>query len=173
MVRFVPKTIVFAKSFVVRSSYQRTIPPAPATITLITMGGRSKAVPNTLPFPMITGFQSCNDFKSVYALSSECERYFSPFKSSRQERLWVRNGRTKIPLDDWKREFAGLTAQRDELLAESDILTAELRSAKTIKHNARKICRNPQLLCPYLPSRHPACRRCLSIQGSLSLPKIR
>ena len=49
------------------------------------------------------------------------------------------NGRTKIPLDDWKRELAGLTAQRDELLAESDKLTAELRSAETIKRNAEKV----------------------------------
>jgi len=49
------------------------------------------------------------------------------------------NGRTKIPLDDWKRELAGLTAQREELLAESGVLTAELRSAETIKRNAEKV----------------------------------
>lgn len=49
------------------------------------------------------------------------------------------NGRTKIPLDDWKRELAGLTAQREVLLAESDKLTAELRSAETIKRNAEKV----------------------------------
>lgn len=31
-------------------------------------------------------------FKSVYALRTECERYNSRFKSTGQERLWVRNG---------------------------------------------------------------------------------
>jgi len=49
------------------------------------------------------------------------------------------NGRTKIPLDDWKRELTGLTAQREKLLAENDILTAELRSAETIKRNANRV----------------------------------
>ena len=33
-------------------------------------------------------------FKSVYALRTECERYNSRFKSSGQERLWVRNGKS-------------------------------------------------------------------------------
>jgi len=46
------------------------------------------------------------------------------------------NGRTKIPLDDWKHELAGLTAQREVLLSESDKLSAELRSAETIKRSA-------------------------------------
>jgi hypothetical protein len=32
------------------------------------------------------------EFKSVYALRTECERYNSRFKSTGQERLWVRNG---------------------------------------------------------------------------------
>ena len=32
------------------------------------------------------------NFKSVYALRTECERYNSRFKSTGQERLWVRNG---------------------------------------------------------------------------------
>jgi len=49
------------------------------------------------------------------------------------------NGRTQIPLDAWKREFADLTTQRDLLLSESDKLTAELRSAETIKRNAEKV----------------------------------
>ena len=34
------------------------------------------------------------DFKSVYALRTECERYNSRFKASGQERLWVRNGKS-------------------------------------------------------------------------------
>jgi len=49
------------------------------------------------------------------------------------------NGRTKIPLDEWKRELSGLASQREVLLAESDKLTAELRSAETIKRNAEKV----------------------------------
>ncbi len=49
------------------------------------------------------------------------------------------NGRTKIPLDDWKRELAELTVRREVLLAESDKLTAELRSADAIKRNAEKV----------------------------------
>jgi len=49
------------------------------------------------------------------------------------------NGRGKIPLDDWKHELAGLAAQREGLLAESDKLTAELRSAEVIKRNAEKV----------------------------------
>lgn len=32
-----------------------------------------------------------HSFKSVYALRTECERYISRFKSTGQERLWVRN----------------------------------------------------------------------------------
>lgn len=31
------------------------------------------------------------EFKSVYALMTECERYNSRFKATSQERLWVRN----------------------------------------------------------------------------------
>lgn len=34
------------------------------------------------------------DFKSVYSLRTECERYNSRFKSTGQERLWVRNGKS-------------------------------------------------------------------------------
>ena len=49
------------------------------------------------------------------------------------------NGRTKIPLNEWKNELAELTVQRDILLAESDKLSAELRSAEVIKRNAEKV----------------------------------
>ena len=31
------------------------------------------------------------EFKSVYALRTECERYNSRFKATAQERLWVRS----------------------------------------------------------------------------------
>ena len=50
------------------------------------------AVPNMLPFPMITDFPSnrgCISFKKLYALRTEAERYNSRFKQTGQERLWV------------------------------------------------------------------------------------
>jgi len=39
------------------------------------------------------------EFKSVYALRTECERYNSRFKSTGQERLWVRNGKSATNLN--------------------------------------------------------------------------
>lgn len=39
------------------------------------------------------------EFKSVYSLRTECERYNSRFKSSGQERLWVRNGKSAVNLN--------------------------------------------------------------------------
>ena len=33
------------------------------------------------------------------------------------------NGRKQIPLDDWKRELAGLRSQRDVMLTESDLVS--------------------------------------------------
>ena len=39
------------------------------------------------------------EFKSVYALRTECERYNSRFKSTGQERLWVRNGNSAANLN--------------------------------------------------------------------------
>ncbi len=39
------------------------------------------------------------EFKSVYALRTECERYNSRFKSTGQERLWVRNGNSSANLN--------------------------------------------------------------------------
>jgi len=38
--------------------------------------------------------RGCSEFKSVYALRTECERYNSRFKATGQERLWVRNGKS-------------------------------------------------------------------------------
>ena len=39
------------------------------------------------------------EFKSVYALRSECERYNSRFKSTGQERLWVKNESSVVNLN--------------------------------------------------------------------------
>ena len=43
--------------------------------------------------------RSCLRFKRTYALRTECERYNSRFKSTGQERLWVRNGASAANLN--------------------------------------------------------------------------
>ena len=43
--------------------------------------------------------RSCLYFKRTYALRTECERYNSRFKSTGQERLWVRNGSSAANLN--------------------------------------------------------------------------
>ena len=43
--------------------------------------------------------RSCLYFKQTYALRTECERYNSRFKSTGQERLWVRNGASAANLN--------------------------------------------------------------------------
>ena len=43
--------------------------------------------------------RSCLCFKRTYALRTECERYNSRFKSTGQERLWVRNGTSAVNLN--------------------------------------------------------------------------
>ena len=49
------------------------------------------------------------------------------------------NGRKEIPLDDWRREFATVANEHAALLAESEKLSHELRSAEAIMHNAEKV----------------------------------
>ena len=43
--------------------------------------------------------RSCLYFKRTYALRTECERYNSRFKSTGQERLWVRSGTSAANLN--------------------------------------------------------------------------
>ena len=43
--------------------------------------------------------RSCLCFRRTYALRTECERYNSRFKSTGQERLWVRNGASAANLN--------------------------------------------------------------------------
>ena len=43
--------------------------------------------------------RSCLYFKRTYALRTECERYNSRFKSTGQERLWVRSGASAANLN--------------------------------------------------------------------------
>jgi hypothetical protein len=49
------------------------------------------------------------------------------------------NGHKSIPLDDWRREFATVKNEHASLMAESDKLSQELRSAEAIKRNAEKL----------------------------------
>jgi chromosome segregation ATPase len=49
------------------------------------------------------------------------------------------NGRKEIPLDSWKREFATVKNEHAALLADSDNLSRELRSAEAIRRNAEKV----------------------------------
>ena len=45
--------------------------------------------------------RECLRFKRIYALRTECERYNSRFKSTGQERLWVRNGAARRTSIRW------------------------------------------------------------------------
>jgi hypothetical protein len=45
----------------------------------------------------------------------------------------------QIPLADWKREFAGISAKRTALYDEQDSLAKEIKSAETIKRNAEVV----------------------------------
>jgi hypothetical protein len=49
------------------------------------------------------------------------------------------NGRKEIPLDNWKREFVTVKNKHTALLADSDKLSKELRSAEAMKRNAEKV----------------------------------
>ena len=55
-----------------------------------------KTVPNDYRLSIDRG---CLCFKRTYALRTECERYNSRFKSTGQERLWVRNGNSAANLN--------------------------------------------------------------------------
>lgn len=61
------------------------------------------------------------------------------FTAAREYMTRHLNGRTKIPLDEWKRELAGPTTRRDVLLAESDKLSTEPRSAAAIRRKTEKV----------------------------------
>lgn len=49
------------------------------------------------------------------------------------------NGRKEIPLDAWKREFESVSNEHKRLVADSDLLYGELRSAEAIKRNADRV----------------------------------
>ena len=63
-----------------------------------------KSVFHKLRHKSLSGFTNSSPdcvvpFKRTYALRTECERYNSRFKSTDQERLWVRNGTSAANLN--------------------------------------------------------------------------
>jgi hypothetical protein len=49
------------------------------------------------------------------------------------------NGHKKVPLYDWRRELSELETKRAEVLAESELLRNDLRSAEAIRRNAETV----------------------------------
>ena len=72
------------------------------------------------------------DFKSVYALRTECERYNSRFKASGQERLWVRNGKSVENLNS----FAHISLLAIAVAAVVTRSKVSYRCLKTMKRTA-------------------------------------
>ena len=75
--------------------------------------------------------RSCLYFKRTYALRTECERYNSRFKSTGQERLWVRNGASAANLNTLA-HISALTVALATVLHGSH----SYRSAKQLRRSA-------------------------------------
>ena len=75
--------------------------------------------------------RSCLYFKRTYALRTECERYNSRFKSTGQERLWVRNGASAANLNTLA-HISALTVALAAVLSGSH----SCRSAKQLRRSA-------------------------------------
>ena len=75
--------------------------------------------------------RSCLYFKRTYALRTECERYNSRFKSTGQERLWVRNGTSAANLNTLA-HISALTVALAAVLHGSH----SYRSAKQLRRSA-------------------------------------
>ena len=75
--------------------------------------------------------RSCLCFKRTYALRTECERYNSRFKSTGQERLWVRNGTSAANLNTLA-HISALTVALAAVLHGSH----SYRSAKQLRRSA-------------------------------------
>ena len=75
--------------------------------------------------------RSCLYFKRTYALRTECERYNSRFKSTGQERLWVRNGASAANLNTLA-HISALTVALAAVLHGSH----SYRSAKQLRRSA-------------------------------------
>ena len=75
--------------------------------------------------------RECLRFKRIYALRTECERYNSRFKSTGQERLWVRNGTSAANLNTLA-HISALTVALTAVLHGSH----SYRSAKQLRRSA-------------------------------------
>jgi len=71
------------------------------------------------------------EFKSVYALRTECERYNSRFKSTGQERLWVRNGNSAANLNTVA-HISLLAIAVAAVITKSDVSYRCLKSVKRV-----------------------------------------
>ena len=71
------------------------------------------------------------EFKSVYALRTECERYNSRFKSTGQERLWIRNGKSAENLNTLA-HISLLAIAFAVVITKSDVSYRSLKSVKRI-----------------------------------------
>jgi hypothetical protein len=71
------------------------------------------------------------EFKSVYALRTECERYNSRFKATGQERLWVRNGKSAENLNSVA-HISLLAIALAAVVTRSDVSYRCLKSVKRV-----------------------------------------
>ena len=71
------------------------------------------------------------EFKSVYALRTECERYNSRFKATGQERLWIRNGKSAENLNSVA-HISLLAIALAAVVTQSDVSYRCLKSAKRV-----------------------------------------
>lgn len=78
------------------------------------------------------------EFKSVYALRSECERYNSRFKSTGQERFWVRNGDSAANLNTIA-HISLLAIAMTAVATRSDVSFRCLKSVKRIAWFTTKV----------------------------------
>ncbi len=76
--------------------------------------------------------RDCLQFKRIYSLRSECERYNSRFKASGQERLWVRNGHSAANLNT----IAHISALAVALIAVTSASSHSYRSLKSLRRSA-------------------------------------
>lgn len=76
--------------------------------------------------------RSCLQFKRVYALRTECERYNSRFKDTGQQRLWVHNGHSAANLNT----IAHISALVIALAAVTSGDFHSYRSKKTLRRSA-------------------------------------
>lgn len=76
--------------------------------------------------------RNCKNFKSVYRLRTEAERYNSRFKATGQERLWVRNHNSAQNLNS----IAHISLLTIALVAIITNSKASYRSIKSVKRTA-------------------------------------